>query len=507
MTLVVNQSSLAEVDPDTKHLHKLGDLSELSVWVFGLLACMLFAWSSFPTVEGWGLLPEWKAKGISAYGTLFLFFPDRPLHVLPSMLAGLIPGPFGSGAVVVGFVLAVSRLLIGLLMAKTLGISGSGKLLFLAAVVAQPLWPGSGYERFHAAQVSYSLTLLGLLLCFAPPDGVVWWRIAGAGFSMFVGFIFYQGLFVVCAWAPLAFWVLGHREIARRLAPACWISCISYVIYYLLIKFLFVHFYTQNIHESSLNWQIFERLAMVGFNAKLNSHIAAGAVAVFATYCFANSQWRDRIAFACCFALCPMTGIIFYNSPHNFNDPEHVMYSGTAWLVVVLAAASRCFAAIPCAMPPRLAYGTAVIFFCCGMFFPIKGIGNVQTQLAVLSALANSGINWSVDSDVLVIDETGELGHPYTFVHPYLGVAMKAYGMSGNATICTERPIAFAGTPSCRDCAVKAYTDVVRLSRESRLGWPVRGWIARKELKPLPVIANIETDSLTSNICRETPIP
>lgn len=457
---------------------QIGTLSTVLILLAAFVTVVLFGWASFPTLEGWGLLNVWRSQGVYAYPHYLGMFPDRPLHVLPSLFAGIVPGQFGVGAILVGALLAFTRIAAMLLLARALRVSGITAALLVIVGVSQPWWPGSAYERYHAAQVAYSLLLVGLLLGSGQSNKLMGWRNLSIAIVIFLGFLTYQGLFVVCAGAPLLFLLFGDQRTFRNLAGSFWPACVIYLVYFSVINALCSDNYVQAISKDNFQLEVFVKLFKVGLKSKLNAHLATVALTVVLLAATGSKLGNRGAAFLLALAIAPLTGIIFYRSDSIIRDPEHVMYAGTAWLTCLMTASARYLDSAVIPAVPLLARVVTLILLACGVVHPLKAIGHINTQLNVLSALDNSGIDWTEESNVLVIDQTGKLGRTYTFLEPHLQFARMAYHKPGFAIL---RSLQVSG-PSCAPESNKDHFTNVLTIEEIEGTWLAPSFIAR----PMP---------------------
>ena len=425
------------------------------VWMVPLLiiACTLFGLASYPTVEGWGLWCQWDQEGLGNYLKELPTHPDRPLHLLPSVTAWLLPGDYGWGCMELGGLMALCRGWLLWNLGSMLRMDWQSCLLMVTLGLFEPMWPGCGYERFHAAQASL-LCLLGALnlgAWHARNGG--WWKLLIGVLLSLAGFMTYQGLFLVSLGAPFAFWVLGMRPVARSLALILLTACTSYLCWYLITALFFRAGYVAKHSESLAAHQLVTRLWAAIIKGRMLTFVSFGITLSFLIGFQRDILNRGRMGWLLVLVLsAPLFGLIFFKNPVWLSDPERVWLPVSVWLVVLAAgwaapSGSKSWRFTRCWVPALLA---------CGLLSTLQALRYVHLQHAVLGVLEAESAGWEKGLPVRVVDTTDELGQLYTFLAPHhLNMAWRAKGHSGNLVIENHRVESTLGVKTNRVVLVK----------------------------------------------------
>lgn len=399
------------------------------VWLIPLLiaAVAVFGAASYPTVEGWGLWTQWDTEGAGNYLKELPAHPDRPLHLLPSLICWLLPGDYGQGCMELGGLLAIGRGLLLWNLARLLRMVWPACLLLVTLGLFEPMWSGCGYERFHAAQAAFLLMLGALNLGVWHSESPVWWKVVLGGGLGLAGFLTYQGLFLVAVGAPVAFWVLGERQVARSLALILGLACAGYVGWYLITVLYFHQGYVGKNSEGLNARQLVTRLWAAVIKGRVLAFASLGITLGCLIGFQAGSGGRQRIGWLLLLVLAsPLFGLIFFKNAVWLSDPERVWLAVMGWMVVVVAAGC---AGGPVSQPVGRTWYWLPPLVACGLFSTQQALRHVWLQQQVLTVLETESADWEEGMPVRVVDTTDELGQLYTFLAPHhLNMAWRATG-------------------------------------------------------------------------------
>lgn len=405
-----------------------------------VVACFLFAFTSYPTVEGWGLWTAWNKEGANHFLSHFSDHAERPLHLLPSLVAWLIPGDFAVGSMAVGGILALVRgQLLITLSRLTRMTRGSSWFLFIIGLM-QPIWPGCAYERFQAAQTAFVCLLGTLTLTAWYEQEKKWWVIPLTWLTTLAGFMTYQGLFLVALATPLPFLLFGKKKTAINLGLTLYPGCFLYIAWYLIATKYFPATYIGIHSENTLSPRIFSRLwGALSHNTRPNQIILLLAFLLCLGKTRQIAAGNTKLAIFLLFAFAPVTGIIFYKNLNWLGDPERVMLPCLAWILVLVASMGWNEEIDSEPTPKRTGLALALICLL-SLYSPYRAITHIQMQQSVLSCLKSVPIEWNENTRVLLLDRSGKLGRLYTFLAPHhLNFAWKAMGNPGIFTIQTAK--------------------------------------------------------------------
>ena len=408
-----------------------------------IVATCFFSAASYPSLEGWVLWRYYSEFGIDWYIDNLRSQCDRPLHLLPSLIAWLIPGRYDISCMLLGGLLTVLRAGLSIAIAKSLNINRASGFLFFLACVLQPFWSACGYERFHAAQTSFVLFLAAFYLCATPIGQLSHRKITAGIIISLCGFMTYQGLFLVSLATPIIFMTLSSRSLAYKTAlvflPAC-------VIYFAFQKGI-TYYYAQSM--SSSHDDLFTTSSIIRiYTTVLNSGITA-LLSIFLSFIFLiihsvsrKDPIKKQVFIVTTIAFSPFSAIIFYSSILKLNDSDRIMFPVMASIIVIIIAAS--ISSRNSTMTKNLVWlniSCILIFatsFLTSLSEPLRFIFLQNTLLNQLSAHRDLFKN---DSSVQLIDNTGVFGDVYTFLPPHISYATKCHGIPGKFEICTPRSV------------------------------------------------------------------
>lgn len=445
-----------------------------------IVATILFSAASYPTLEGWGLWSAYERSGFTYFVKSLPSQCDRPLHLVPSLMAWLSPGRYDTGCMILGGLLTVLRASLAIAIIRSLTINReTGFLLFLICVL-QPMWPAAGYERFHAAQISF-IFFLSAFYCCTRTTTKLDFIVISAGFIFAVsGLMTYQALFVVAFVTPFILLTLSTRPLARTTALVFWTTCGFYIVYQTFITYYFPGSYTSSFKEPLTMNSIVNLYATV-----LNSGVFVICSLIGVTFFLCTHSWFRsesiirHIFIITILLLTPVCGVIFYRNGLKLNDPDRIMFPVTVSLIIVFVAASHPGKSI------RITPSSRWIHLACGLIFIVSFAGLiseplrcVRLQLTLLHQLSAHNHQFDHTTSVRLVDNTGLFGDVYTFLPPHISLATNLYGIPGTFEICTSDSIArkhpyanrypITTTPSCKECPSSIYSATLYIDYEKR---------------------------------------
>jgi hypothetical protein len=408
-----------------------------------IVATCFFSAASYPSLEGWVLWRYYSEFGIDWYIDNLRSQCDRPLHLLPSLIAWLIPGRYDISCMLLGGLLTVLRAGLSIAIAKSLNINRASGFLFFLACVLQPFWSASGYERFHAAQTSFVLFLAAFYLC-ATPTGPLSHRNITAGIIISLcGFMTYQGLFLVSLATPIIFMMLSSRSLAYKTALVFVPSC---VIYFAFQKGI-THYFNDPIDPSN-NHRLTTNSIIRIYTTVSNSGIAA-ILSMFSTYIFLSihsalkrEPLKKQLLIAIIMILTPFSATIFHSSILKLNDPDRVMFPVMASILVVIIASCSSWEESNFNQKTIWLNRSCYVIIATSFFaFISEPLRFILLQNALLHQLSEHSDLLKNNPSVQLIDNTGVFGDVYTFLPPQISYATACYGIPGKFEICTPRSV------------------------------------------------------------------
>ncbi len=449
-------------------------LSFFTIIPLFFIAAILFGVASYPTVEGWGLWCNWNEEGVEHYTLNLQDHADRPLHLVPSLLAWLMPGDFGIGSMLVGGMLAVIRGWLVWMLTRLSGMNAGFGFVVVVMGLFQPIWRGCGYERFQAGQTAFVCLLAALNMGIWHSHSRAGWKIGLGILLNLAGFLTYQGLFLVAACVPIAFLICVKDDQAKSTCMVFASSCFLYVCWFILAAVLLPAGYVGKHSGEMPAGNIFNNLLAALRHCGPLAIISMGLALAF---CFLGAGQKEDSRgiknHIFLWAVSPLFGLIFFRNPFWLRDPDRVFLPVMAWVVVILVAIGG--PASPNQRVGRWNRVFAVGLVVCGLLSTAGAIYFVQLQTRVLLALEKVELNCSQGETVVVVDRTHELGMLYTFLAPdHLSMAWHAKGHMGNLRVENRRNISGAGSQARR---------VVVEKWPSGLFWR-NHWVARLETRP-----------------------
>lgn len=408
-----------------------------------ILATCLFSAASYPSLEGWGLWINYDMYGSSFFFNSISSQCDRPLHLLPSLIAWLIPGRYDIGCMVLGGLLTLLRGGLSIAIARSLNINRDYGLLFFLACLLQPFWPASGYERFHAAQTSFVFFLVALYLCATPTGPLSQGTIVAGIIISLCGFMTYQGLFLVSFATPFIFMMLSSRSLAYKTALVFLPACIIYFAFQKGITF----FYTQSIsasHDSHFTInsiaRIYTTVLCSGFTTALSILFTLAFLVIHSVV--ERVICQKQVAITIIMSSLPFSAVIYYSSVLKLNDPDRIMFPVmAAILVLIIAASNSSEKTIHTKKSMWLNILCFLIFVFSFLMFISEPLRFILFQNALLRQLSDRSHLFNNNPSVQLIDNTGVFGDVYTFLPPHISYATKCYGIPGRFEICTPRSV------------------------------------------------------------------
>jgi len=463
MIPATSEQNISMINWDIKH-------DRLLIIMITIVAACLFSAASYPSLEGWGLWVFYKLEGSDLFFNSIPSQCDRPFHLIPSLIAWLIPGRYDFGCMLLGGLLTILRAGLSIAIARSLNINRAPGLLFFLACVLQPFWPASGYERFHAAQTSFALFLATLYLCVTPIGPLSHRKITAGIIISLCGFMTYQGLFLVSFVTPIIFMMLSSRSFAYKTALVFLPACVIYFAYQKGITY----YYAQSM--SSSRDDLFTTSSIIRiYTTVLNSGIAALLSILFSViFLIINSvslhePIKKQVFIATTIAFSPFSAIIFYSSILKLNDSDRIMFPVMASIIVIIIAAS--ISSRNSTMTKNLVWLNISYFLIFATSF-LTSISDplrfIFLQNALLNQLSAHRDLFKNDSSVQLIDNTGVFGDVYTFLPPHISYATKCHGIPGKFEICTPRSVTkihnyakrypIKTTPTCEKIPASKYS-------------------------------------------------
>lgn len=446
-----------------------------------ILATGLFSAASYPTLEGWGLWLAYEEYGFNFYVNSLPSQCDRPLHLLPSLIAWLSPGRYDIGCMILGGLLTILRAGLAIAIARSLNISRAAEFLVFLVCMLQPVWPASGYERFHAAQSSFVLFLSALYCCTSSAYPINYRALFAGFFFSLSGFMIYQALFLVALATPIIFFLLTNRSLAKTTSIVFWASCLTYLIFQTVITH-YIPGSNASSHKGPFTIGSIARIYVTVWNSGVFVVLSLIAIGIFLLlYSYLNgASIKRQIAVVIILLLSPLCGVIFYNNGSKLNDPDRIMLPVMTSIIVMFFA--TCHFRRSTQIVPAFNWinlSCCIITIVSFASLMIESLRCLLLQLALLHQLSEHSHQFNDTTCVKLVDNTGKYGDVYTFLPPHITFATRSYGIPGKFEICTpnnvlkKHPYAkrypIRTTPACEKCASANYSTVLQIDYGKRV--------------------------------------
>lgn len=388
-----------------------------------LSVCLVNGLMSYPTLEAWGLWKAWDSRGLPFFLSISAAFAERPLHLITSLFAWLLPGPYDTGLIFTGFLLGLSRWILAEIISRQFNLTAFNKNFFIFLIVALPAWQHSGLERFHAAQacVSFFLAAVSSLKMFEMSGNIVW-VISGIIASL-CGLMTYQSMALVMVFFPFLF-VAGRKE-DRWFAIISAMVLIGSLIFYILFRLIIIKFFPES-HTAQGETKFFEMkclyLPYIGvFNSGYLSVLSLLII------CFYGVISQDRplsglkikfIIPICVLLIAPLTALVFnHYRQYKMVDPGRIMGPIQIFMIMSLLAFRPEKITAPI-ITNKWINSTAISI--CILAYIQSGatvLYCIVLQIQFFDQMRLVARDFEPDSKVLILDKTGVIGNVYTIYH------------------------------------------------------------------------------------------